>query len=752
MGADGGIDIRGFTENEIVIQVKHYSRSNKNLIHSLEKEIPKISSLNIKRYFIVTSRELNPDSEDKIYNMFKNYGLSKENIFDGVRLNEFLSDPKNEDIVRMHYKLWLTSTNVLNTIFNNNISIDTSVYISQFEKNANIFVETTAYNDAIRILQEKNILLLEGAPGVGKTMNSQMLARYFCEEGYRPLYASNNSLRDIKKSLYDDSLEIIILNDFLGQHYLKCKHELIEELKTLVIYISRSRSKKLILNSRITILNEAIRINPELELFLDDMKITRYNIDIDKVSYLEKARIYYLHLLNHNVPEHHIEQLQKDKRYMEIIKHRNFNPRIIEYVTRKTSWERIDSKNYLQFTMEKLDNPKDIWKSEIDCLSAYDRIFMNTLYSLSNTHVDYNILKECFDLRINKKHDYDTTINEFDACLYRLSESLINLVDYGDMHYIAILNPSISDYIYNELRKNSNEVLTILEHHIYFEQLVTLLDFNQTMIKEFIVNKIQSDEFLQIKTYSLPISYQYLYYISEFEIYNTSLRESIIAKLFDSKTYNNDFNIDSYLMEKFFCNNEIYTFYKLGQLLYNIQNLNYIYDKADIRFIKKFIPIHEQFIELNKNILYTEDELEGFRFMIKWALELDIIKQLNGSMTSLISNALLKNIPEMNEVDLHQDEFEYYREIKSRTLKELEQTISILSEEFTANYESKFIIKNNMKVYTKIIIDESSFNEIFDEQYENRNFIISLGKKDLYMTREENHDEFQLIATIFDHF
>jgi hypothetical protein len=60
------------------------------------------------------------------------------------------------------------------------------------------------------------------------------------------------------------------------------------------------------------------------------------------------------------LPENYIDEYYKNKRYKKVIKHQNFNPRIIEFIT---DIERFDvlSSDYWNYILGNLNNPKDIW-------------------------------------------------------------------------------------------------------------------------------------------------------------------------------------------------------------------------------------------------------------------------------------------------------------------------------------------------------------------------------------------------------
>ena len=114
--ADKGIDLRYASdsyENEIIVQVKHYENSGISKLKSdlKKKEISKIKSLNPKRYILVTSLALTPKIKEDLKTILHPFILSTNDILGKNELNYFLR--KFQDIETAHFKLWLSSTNVL---------------------------------------------------------------------------------------------------------------------------------------------------------------------------------------------------------------------------------------------------------------------------------------------------------------------------------------------------------------------------------------------------------------------------------------------------------------------------------------------------------------------------------------------------------------------------------------------------------------------------------------------------------------
>ncbi len=91
-------------------------------------------------------------------------------------------------------------------------------------------------------------------------------------------------------------------------------------------------------------------------------------IQIESLTDLDKAKILYNHIWHSNLDEDFIDEIYIDKRYKTIISHKNFNPRLINFITdyERIKYDSIDSNNYWEYIINKLNNPQDIWKNTFD--------------------------------------------------------------------------------------------------------------------------------------------------------------------------------------------------------------------------------------------------------------------------------------------------------------------------------------------------------------------------------------------------
>lgn len=473
-GKDGGIDLCDAKRNPSVVgQAKHYARSSVTaLLNSLKKEQEHIRQLDPESYYVFTSLELTKGKKDEILALFPGVMKDRSHIWDKNDIDAFLQRPDGREIVKRHYKLWLVSTEVLSLMQNRSVFLDSEELLCSMEEKMQLYVQTRAYREAESCLKKRRIVILTGDPGVGKSTVSNMLALAMAGQGCHIRYTTDNSIKDIKQVLSQDQEypEVVILDDFLGQHYLKMKDSQPSEIRSLISFIRRTPGKYLIMNSRITILNEAKRMNLQFRDVMEQQEESHYVIDMNRMSDLEKAEILYNHFYFYGLPASYFAEMKKNRRYMRIIQHRNYNPRIIEYVCKKTNIGRVPAAEYFEYVMDKLENPEDVWRDEFENrLEDEDRMLMDTLYSLTDTSVEDDILRRAYESRI-RAAGADSTVRRYEQVKIRLADTLLKQNMGKDGIRISVCNPSVNDYLKREISCNENEQIAVLESAVYLEQ------------------------------------------------------------------------------------------------------------------------------------------------------------------------------------------------------------------------------------------------------------------------------------------
>lgn len=572
-GRDGGIDlVDDVVSKNIVVQVKHYAKSNFNsLLASLKKEVDKVEKLKPTQYYICISQQITADNIKKIYELFEEYMKDTSNIITRDLLVNFLDEDSNQDILRKNFKLWLLSDKLLKDIFNNQVFIDSAVLLDDINEEFNYFVQTKVFNEALEMLKKHRLLMLYGAPGVGKSINSKMLAAAFVKEDYIIRYTTDGQVSNIKNVISEnpDVKEVLLLDDCLGQYYFKLREGQDQELISLIKYINQYENKVLILNTRVTILNEARRARFKFNHYLESKKIPLKIIDMENISVEEKAEIFYNHFLKNKIPKVYYDALRVNKQYRRIINHKNYNPRIIEFVTESYSYSKVNPEDYYQYILKNLDYPNDVWADEFEeKLGELDRIFMYTLFSLTDTYVDIDVLEECFIFRLDKEGLAQSTINHFSVVKSRLSTSLVRIVDDFGSKKIGVLNPSINDYMNNHIRSNKIGLNTIRDSILYIEQLEKM--YQKEIAEEILISKLSSGDFMNLKSLGHKKVSYLLCGIIKYGILNECYKPII-----KSNFYKFDENLSLFslkwkkkdLVIKFLKEKALYDFYEIGENL-----------------------------------------------------------------------------------------------------------------------------------------------------------------------------------------
>ena len=534
-GADGGVDIQANDNENIIGQVKFYKNTSQyDTVSKIKKEANKITNKKIEQYYLFIGREMSPQNIQKIYEILQNYLKTKENIFTINEINEILNKEEYSDIVRKHIKLWLCSTNILESITNKNVFVDCEILFDNIKEEVDLFVQTDLYSICQNILEKERLLLILGMPGIGKTTLSKMLLLYYVQNGYLVRYSNSHNLEDLKKSLSLDKgkKEIIFLDDCLGQRYLDLQEQRENDIINLIKYIKRYSNKLLILNSRITVFQEAKERQYELGKIIDNKNIKIQVINIENISKLEKARILKHYLSQKQVPQEYIQSILKNQNYMKIIEDSSYNLRIIDYITEKKNYINIKPENYAKSIQAAFKKSKYVWKDEYENkISIEDRLFLITLFSLSDYSVEEEQLRLAFFERL-KQEKIDTSFSLFDNILERLNQSFIKIVIKDNKKLIMTINPSVNDFLREELKENELEKRKILSSAKFIEQ-IKRFSGSQDIYEKFTREKITKNEFLNLNTISnRDISEFYLAHILFYNMTDKINQIDVVSTVF----------------------------------------------------------------------------------------------------------------------------------------------------------------------------------------------------------------------------
>ena len=507
-GKDGGVDGRFFSDDnkEIILQAKHYLNTGyKGLISNLKNnESTKVQKLNPARYIFVTSLSLSRNNKNEIKKIFEPYLRRPDDIFGKEDLNDLLR--KNPDIEKKHFKLWISSTAVFEKILNNAIKGRSEFEIERIRRNSHKYVQTKNHFDALKILDDKHVLIISGEPGIGKTFLAENLCLFYASEGYE-FIDIEESLSEAENVYSIKRKQIFYFDDFLGSNYFEAiENNKDSHILKFIERIKKDKSKRFILTSRTNILNSGIMCS--VKFSISKIRKNELMLTIKNLTAYDRAQILYSHIWFSQLKEDFIGEIYKNRRYREIVDHKNYNPRLIEFIT---DVDRINVKSgseYWNFITDTLNNPKDIWRT---CFKIQNDAYVRNLVKLTvfnGGSISEKDLQNSF-VRMNKLEQLrnDSHIEkDFNSAAKVSTKSFLVRNQRQNNVVYTLFNPSIADFVINEYCDQIENLENIFKALNTIESLVQLsiLERENIITQDnilFLKNSIFIDAFQQDKDF-----------------------------------------------------------------------------------------------------------------------------------------------------------------------------------------------------------------------------------------------------------
>lgn len=459
-GKDAGVDGRYFTDQgkEVVLQCKHWSNTPlAQLIRTLSNiEKPKLDKLKPQRYLLTISNPLSRADKKAIHRVLAPYVISESDIYGKEDLNDLLRDKVH--IEQRHYKLWLHSSSVLGHIFNNAILGRSAFSLEEIIRSSSRYVVTANHQAALKLLEQLGVVIITGEPGVGKTTLADHLCLHYVTQGFTYLKVADE-IREAESTFDPETRQIIYFDDFLGRNYLEAlKGHEGNHITQFIRRIAANKNKRFVLTSRSTILNQGKFLIDNFEH--GNVQKNEYELRIQSLTDLDKAQILYNHIWHSDLGNEYIEQLYFDRRYRAIIAHKNFNPRLISYITDATRLETCPADKYWSYIVGSLKNPSQVWENPFNAQQDdFSRVII-LLVVLNGSALGEKVLAEAYHrfLTLPENHHLHGR-REFQSNIRLLTGSfLIRTVSSQGPSMIDLFNPSIGDYV---LARYAGDVVTL---------------------------------------------------------------------------------------------------------------------------------------------------------------------------------------------------------------------------------------------------------------------------------------------------
>lgn len=479
-GRDGGVDMR-YAKSEdgtTIVQCKQYARSGYSKLKSaLENEIPKVKKLDPKRYVVATSVGMTPPRKDEIAGLFA--ATEPHDVYGREDFNNLLG--QFPEVEKRHPVLWLASTAVLEEVLERTVhaGLHTAKALAEREiqRVLQVFAPNRSLPLAQALLEEHHTCVIAGEPGIGKTTLASVLITDHLLDGYE-LIVAHGDIQDALPFLDPERKQILYYDDFLGRTSAHPSLEKNEDQTIVAIarLARESPTTRFLLTTREYILQQAKQAYERIA----HSDLTTFTVELAHYTRPIRARILYNHLHAAGLTQPYLDAVVRDKGYLRIVDHPNYNPRVIERMTTDLRAPQPEPDEYLDAFVGLLDDPDVIWRHayEHDFSDAHRHLLL-VFATLPDT-VDLDDLEKAFwafhTLR-SERHNAPTSTLDFQNALRVLDGDLLHTARQKyrpDRREVSARSPAVQDFLHRHLLGHSADVADLAEAVMFYEQAVVL--------------------------------------------------------------------------------------------------------------------------------------------------------------------------------------------------------------------------------------------------------------------------------------
>jgi hypothetical protein len=446
----------------------------------VELEKAKLDNLKQKpnRYILATSQSLTSANVDELFRILLPYCKSPEDILDAASIEDMLA--RHPNVLRRHYKLWITSTPVLHMLLHSGIYNRSQAHVMDLLAKSRTFVQPDVFVKAQQILREHHTCIISGPPGVGKTTLADMLCREYLANDFELIVVSEAVL-EADNVYRDSSKQVFVYDDFLGRTDLREKLGKNEDSRIVqfIRRVSESPNHRFILTTREYILRAA-RIRYD-RLDVDDINPLNLVLGINSYTEYQRGLILYQHLAFHKeISGVDIQEFVSNRRYWQVVRHPNYTPRHItdalDQVKRRyrANGSRIALADEL---LAVLDNPMHMWTHALKELSGdAQRLFLTLALLPGRVSTDA--------LRTACTAQAGTRSEPFMDSLRSIEGSFVFTDRVGRFSVVKLRHPSLQDFANKYLDDNPDVVDTLLSAPMFYEQIIGVFTLAMARVEQ----------------------------------------------------------------------------------------------------------------------------------------------------------------------------------------------------------------------------------------------------------------------------
>ena len=481
-GPDGKVDLRSRIGNTgfQYVQCKHYAHSTFAQLKreaQREAEALKMAGVKPRRYTFVTSRRLTAANKRALVDALAPFARDERDVLCDDDVGALLRG--HPSVERAHVKLWIRSSAQLDRIVNADVYARSQAMVYEILGDLPRYVQTSSFSRARAILAKHNVVIIVGPQGVGKTTLARLLLLDAARAGHTP-HRVQSDVAEAWRLIKEGEPQAFFFDDFLGRTKL---FELVgkdtRDLANFISHVRRSRCARLILTTREHVLQQA-KLQVE-DLQWRTLGAEEYALTLDSYSRLERAHIFYNHVYFSDAIDRAAKvDLLERHNYLQVIDHPAYTPRLIEWMTGLSghTLSAAEKRDFSRFCISVLDHPTRLWSHVYHYgVGLTERCLLMQLACLSET-VLLSDLEAAYKSSA-RQSDLPAGRSAFEDALKVIQDSFVRITSLGlgaGPDYVSALNPSLIDFLREQLLDDQGEVVKALAGAWFFEQVTVLVN------------------------------------------------------------------------------------------------------------------------------------------------------------------------------------------------------------------------------------------------------------------------------------